>query len=522
MKMTNLTLGTRLSLGFAAVLLLMVAMAAFGVLRIARIIDNNHQIAERTHRYVLAAQWKADTQMNLTRALSICKSGNNADLAAYFKPLMKTTSERIAQVQKTLEEVVVDDQGKAQMAAIAAARGNYVKLRAAILEKMQAGEIAAAMARIDAELVPASTVYLDSLDALEASLLQDMEQASPALEADALSTRNLSVLMTVLALVLGGVLSWRITRSIVQPMRRAIDTTRRIADGDLTHQVSAERRSDEIGQLEAALDSMQQTLRGIVARIRLATEGVATASTEIASGGQDLSVRSEQAANSLEQTAGSIAELTDGARQTASTAQNANELASAASGVAERGGAAVAQVVATMNEIAESSRKIVDIIGVIDGIAFQTNILALNAAVESARAGEQGRGFAVVAGEVRNLAQRSAAAAREIKALIGDSVGRVESGSRQVQEAGRTMGEIVANVQRVATMIGEISMAADRQQTGIDQVKGAVSRIDDMTQQNSALVEQSAAATASLREQAQSLAEAVRIFRVERGAALAA
>jgi methyl-accepting chemotaxis protein len=323
--------------------------------------------------------------------------------------------------------------------------------------------------------------------------------------------------MTALAVVPGGLLSWSITRSIVHPMRRAIAHTQRVAEGDLTRPLQAEQQNDEIGQLETALAAMQETLRQSVTRIRAATEGVATASSQIASGGQDLSIRSEEAANSLERTTRSIADLTSSARQTASTAQGANELATAASIVAERGGTAVAQVVSTMNEIAESSRRIADIIGVIDSIAFQTNILALNAAVESARAGEQGRGFAVVAGEVRSLAQRSAMAAREIKALIGDSVGKVESGSWQVQDAGKTMGEIVTTVQCVAAMIGEISAAANRQQAGIDQVKTAVTRIDDMTQQNSALVEQSAAATASLHEQAQSLAEAVRIFRVEGG-----
>ncbi len=520
MKISDLNFGTRLGLGFATVLLLTFAMATFGVIRVSRIIELNQEIADKTDRFVLAAKWKANTQLNLTRAQAIAKSGNAEALVAYFKPQMKATSDQIASLQKTLEGSVQDERGKAQLDEIGRSRAAYMDTRASILKQMQDGGTGAAMARVDGELIPASTAYLASIDTFENSLLKDMQEASPLLSADAASTRSMTLAMTALAVVLGGFLSWRITRSIVGPMRRAIEHTQRVAEGDLTQPMQTVERADEIGQLEAALSGMQATLRQIVTRIRAATEAVASASSQIASGGQDLSQRSEEAANNLERTASSIADLTNSARQTSSTAQGANDLATAASVVAERGGTAVAQVVTTMNEIAASSRRIVDIIGVIDGIAFQTNILALNAAVESARAGEQGRGFAVVASEVRSLAQRSATAAREIKALIDDSVGKVESGSRQVQDAGRTMSEIVANVQRVAAMIGEISSAANHQQVGIDQVKSAVTQIDNMTQQNSALVEESAAATSSLREQAQALAEAVRIFRVDRDEAV--
>jgi methyl-accepting chemotaxis protein len=515
MKIANLRFGTRLALGFAAVLGMMIVVAVFGALRVSRIIDNNHRMAEKTQRYAVAAHWKADTQMNLTRALAIAKSGNAQELAAYFKPLMKETSEQIAGAQKSLEKLVQDEAGAAQLAAIGRARSAYMATREAILAQMQGGAAAAALARVDAEMIPASVAYLKAIETFEAGQLHELEEAGALLEADAASTRMATALITALAVAVGALLSWLITRSIVGPMRAAIERTQRIAAGDLTYSRQAEMSDDEIGQLGKALDTMQDTLREIVARIRHASEGVATASSQIASGGQDLSVRTEEAAGSLEKTSGAIADLTHRAHETANTAHGANELATSASLVAERGGSAVAQVVSTMDEIAASSRKIVDIIGVIDGIAFQTNILALNAAVESARAGEQGRGFAVVASEVRSLAQRSATAAREIKALIGDSVGKVESGGRQVQEAGRTMAEIVENVRRVAAMIGEISAAAAQQQSGIDQVKDAVQRVDGMTQQNSALVEQSAAATASLREQAESLAEAVRVFRVD-------
>jgi methyl-accepting chemotaxis protein len=520
-RISRLSFGTRLGLGFAAVLLLMIAMALFSAIRISRVIDIDREIEEKTRRYVLAEQWRGNTQLNLTRALAIAKSGNNEELAAYFKPQIAETTAKIADVQKTLESVMIDDASRDQLAVIAAKRKQYMDIRASILAQMQGGDKAGAQVRVDAEMIPAATAYQDSLSLVESRLLDALQAATPALREDAESTLHLTLAITVFAVGVGGLLSWIITRSITVPMRRAIDVAQRVSDGDLSQALQVQQRDDEIGRLESALAGMQERLRGIVSRIRVASEGVSTASSEIAAGGLDLSKRTEEAASSLEQTAGSIAELSEGARRTAATAQGASELASAASDVAARGGEAVAQVVSTMSEITESSRRIADIIGVIDGIAFQTNILALNAAVESARAGEQGRGFAVVAGEVRSLAQRSATAAQEIKALISDSTGRVESGSRHVEQAGRTMGEIVSNVQRVAAMIGEISAAAQHQQEGIDLVRTAVTQLDAMTQQNSALVEQSTAATESLREQTVTLSEAVQIFRVQPGAVAA-
>jgi methyl-accepting chemotaxis protein len=290
--------------------------------------------------------------------------------------------------------------------------------------------------------------------------------------------------------------------------------------GDLT--VSLDSGStDEIGRLLRAINSTRDSLRSIVSQVRSSTDSISTASTEIASGNQDLSSRTEQAASSLQQTASSMEQLTGTVKQSADAARQANQLASSASSVAQRGGTVVSQVVSTMDEINASSKKIADIIGVIDGIAFQTNILALNAAVEAARAGEQGRGFAVVAGEVRNLAQRSAQAAKEIKTLIGASVEKVESGSKLVQDAGSTMDEIVASVRRVSDIIGEITAAASEQNDGIGQINVAVSQLDQMTQQNAALVEESAAAAESLREQAQRLAGVVGTFKLQTHSAAA-
>jgi methyl-accepting chemotaxis protein len=304
------------------------------------------------------------------------------------------------------------------------------------------------------------------------------------------------------------------SRSITEPIGHAAAVAQSIAGGDLTQPVRTEGK-DEVAALLGALQRMQLSLRDVVGQVHESSLSIQNASAEVASGNADLSQRTEQAAGSLQQTAASMEQLTGTVKSSADAASQASQLAASAADVAERGGSVVAQVVSTMDEINSSSRKIADIIGTIDGIAFQTNILALNAAVEAARAGEQGRGFAVVAGEVRSLAQRSAAAAREIKALIGASVDRVEAGSRLVADAGSTMGEIVASVQRVNDIIGEISAAAAEQSGGITQVNGAVSQLDEVTQQNAALVEQSAAAAESLKEQALRLGTLVGTFRLQ-------
>jgi len=311
------------------------------------------------------------------------------------------------------------------------------------------------------------------------------------------------------------VIGWLIT-FVTYPLKEAVEVADAVAKGDLTKRIEVKSR-DETGMLLQALKNMNDSLVGIVTEVRSNTDSITTASKEIAQGNADLSERTEQQASSLEETASSMEELTSTVHQNAENAKQANQLANNASDIAVKGGKVVGEVVHTMASISDSSKKIVDIISVIDSIAFQTNILALNAAVEAARAGEQGRGFAVVAGEVRNLAQRSAAAAKEIKTLIDDSVGKVEIGSKQVDQAGATMNEIVLAVKRVTDIMAEISAASNEQSAGIEQVNQAITQMDEVTQQNAALVEEAAAAAESMQEQAGVLMEAVSVFKLEDG-----
>ena len=341
-------------------------------------------------------------------------------------------------------------------------------------------------------------------------------------DSTALARRGVFTLLGVVFLGLvsaGFLVAFAIRRMVSQPLQQALAAAENLARNDLT-QPLVPRTQDEVGRVLSALESVRQHWVGSLMQIREVSAGLGTASSEIASGNHDLSARTESAASSLEETASSMEELTATVRQSADAAQQANQLASSAAAVAHKGGQVVGDVVTTMDEINQSSRRIADIISVIDGIAFQTNILALNAAVEAARAGEQGRGFAVVAGEVRSLAQRSAQAAREIKDLISNSVSKVQAGSELVQQAGSTMAEIVGSVQRVSGIIGEIRAATTEQSDGIEQINSAINQLDQMTQQNAALVEESAAAASSMMEQTSRLSEVLAAFRLEGGSQL--
>jgi methyl-accepting chemotaxis protein-1 (serine sensor receptor) len=356
-----------------------------------------------------------------------------------------------------------------------------------------------------------------SMDALVALQMREGEAAYVASQKSYAMFNFGSGIAILLALVLGAVVGGWLVRSITGPLNYAVSIARGIAGGDLTQRIEVSS-GDETGVLLESLKEMNESLINTVGQVRTSTDTISTASAEIASGNLDLSSRTEEQAASLEETASSMEELTSTVKQNADNARQANQLVVAASDFAKQGGAVVGQVVDTMGSIKESSRKIVDIIGVIDGIAFQTNILALNAAVEAARAGEQGRGFAVVASEVRNLAQRSAGAAKEIKALIGDSVEKVDNGSKLVDQAGTTMEQIVSSVSHVADIMSEIAAASEEQSRGIEQVNQAITQMDETTQQNAALVEEAAAAAQSMQDQAENLTKVVAVFHLDRQA----
>ena len=406
-----------------------------------------------------------------------------------------------------------------ETAALASLRDHYPSL-GKLLDKLDAAYAKGDKDAIDEVLQSDwALLHKNFVRPLQALQAKQIDGANALLDAKRADNRTQLAIVLALALLTIGVVAVVMgltARAVLNALQEAAAGARAIATGDLTTRFDRSRR-DELGALFGALDEMQAALAKLVAGIRETADGLRTASAEVATGNQDLSQRTEQAASNLQQTASSIEQLSGTVRHTADSAREANSMAGDAAQVASRGGEVVAQVVATMDEINASSKKIADIIGVIDGIAFQTNILALNAAVEAARAGEQGRGFAVVAGEVRSLAQRSAEAAKEIKALIGTSVDKVETGSKLVGDAGATMSEIVASVRKVAQMIGEIGGATSQQTQGIGEVNGAVAELDRMTQQNAALVEQSAAAAESLKAQADSLAQAVAVFRLAQG-----
>ncbi len=405
-------------------------------------------------------------------------------------------------------------------AALAKTKGEqhvqYVESLNRTLQLASAGEFEAAA-------LNASTDAMQKFNALRDTVfaLLDLQGTAAAQEYATAQGHYENIFMTSVVVMILGVslaiiIGFLLIRAIVGPLNEAIAVANAVAAGDLTSRIEA-NSTNETGRLLQALKTMNDNLADLVGKVRTGTDSITTASGEIASGNLDLSQRTEEQASSLEETASSMEELTSTVRQNADNARQANQLAAGASEVAVKGGAVVGQVVQTMSSINESSKKIVDIISVIDGIAFQTNILALNAAVEAARAGEQGRGFAVVATEVRTLAQRSAAAAKEIKELISDSVSKVEDGTRLVDEAGATMDEIVSAVKRVTDIMAEISAASQEQSTGIEQVNQAVTQMDEVTQQNAALVEEAAAAAESMQEQAQTLTQAVSTFRLSGG-----
>jgi methyl-accepting chemotaxis protein len=426
-------------------------------------------------------------------------------------------NDAIARTRKSLETLAAGEAaGGTSIAGDAQKRlGEYAKASDPVLRSIQNG--AFDTAKVADKMLSRAKEHIVVVEKSVADITQAMAQEADASRAafDAAMTHTLYAFGGLVALVVVLVVPLTLinSASIIGPIHAAKRAAHAIASGDLSQPIE-HRGRDELADLLRSLAEMQGSLRSMVGQVRSSTDSISTASAEIATGNQDLSARTEQTASNLQQAASSMEQLTGTVKQSADSARHANQLAASAADVAARGGVVVAQVVATMDDINTSSKKIADIIGVIDGIAFQTNILALNAAVEAARAGEQGRGFAVVASEVRSLAQRSAAAAKEIKGLIGASVEKVEGGSKLVADAGTTMTEIVSSVKRVSDIIGEITAAASEQSDGIGAVNGSVTQLDQMTQQNAALVEQSAAAAESLKDQAHRLAQVVGTFKL--------
>ncbi|WP_296001250.1 methyl-accepting chemotaxis protein [Rugamonas sp.] len=529
MRLADLKIGMRLSLlgGFFFVALLVVAGGAWQALGAANVHSNEAMQRSVTLSEAIdtARGAQVEFKIQVQEWKDILLRGNDpAAFDKYSKAFVQSGESTRAQLQKLgailarlkISTPLVDE-------AIATQKELVASFLAALKQYDAANpESDHIVDRLVKGIDRAPTKKIDDIVAFIAEqshrTMAEMDEESAAAHRRATVTMLATVLGT---LVIGSVIMVWLTRSITGPLDAAVGVAQAVASGDLRSAIVAGSR-DEIGDLLRALKLMQDNLCHIVDEVRHGTDTIATASVEIASGNMDLSRRTEDQASSLQQTAASMIELTTTVKQNSENASEACRLAGTASSVALKGGAAVGQMVQTMGSINESSKKIVDIIGVIDGIAFQTNILALNAAVEAARAGEQGRGFAVVASEVRNLAQRSASAAREIKALIGDSVDRVAAGSRLAGLAGVTMEEVVASVQRVTDIIGEISLASNEQRDGIEQISVAVSHMDSVTQQNAALVEQAAAAADSLQQQAAVLAEAVSIFKLHETRAHAA
>ena len=512
--LSHLRIGTRLAAGFALVLLLSVISTSYALYSARVNAEATREMMEKPlAKERLVSDWYVLIYSAIARTSMIARSTDET-LSGVFAETIADSTKQGSELLKKIETLLVSEEEKAIFKASIVERVKYQDAKTEVMNARKGGNAALAESTYRDSFAPAATRYQNNVKALLAQQRQAIDATAHAIEAANARSFTLLLLLCALVVLLGSVCAWLITRSITAPLQAAVKVAETVAAGDLrTHFGTA--ASDEIGDLMRALHGMNEALRKVVSEVQTGTNAIATASGEIAAGNQDLSARTEQQASSLEETASSMEELTSTVKQNADNARQANQMAVAASSVAERGGDIVSQVVDTMGAIDTASTKIVDIIGVIDGIAFQTNILALNAAVEAARAGEQGRGFAVVATEVRSLAQRSAAAAREIKTLIGDSVEQVNNGTRLVQQAGSTMSEVVDSVRHVTDIMAEITAASAEQSMGIDQVNQAIAQMDQVTQQNAALVEEAAAAAESMQDQAARLAQVAAGFQLE-------
>ncbi|WP_374566629.1 methyl-accepting chemotaxis protein [Ideonella sp.] len=508
----NLKVGARLALGFAAVLVLMTIISAISLSRLSAIKADLEAVTGE------APERLANSMRDLVRYQGMAlRDAVLQDDVAFKKKEFDQMKKARADYDRTAQQLAAMPIEPEVKAALDKASTLLAATKAPIekaIDLSMSDDVPGAAQAMREEVRPAQLAQIKALDdvieAIKTASKQRNDQADVAYH----RAVSLIIVLSVAALVLGGLIAWLIQRSITQPLNQAVAVAQAVAEGDLTREITV-RSHDEVGNLLQALKKVNNDLGRTMRQVQEAAETMQTASVEIAVGNNDLSRRTELQASSLQQTAASMEQLNSTVKNNADTARSAAQMAHSASAAAAKGGNVVTQVVSTMQDITTSSKRIADIIGTIDGIAFQTNILALNAAVEAARAGEQGRGFAVVAGEVRALAQRSAQAAKEIKTLISASVESVETGSRLVGDAGATMADIVGQVQRVTDLIGEISSATIEQTSGIGQVNQAVVQLDEVTQQNAALVEQSAAAAESLKQQAGGLVDAVSVFRLQ-------
>ncbi len=510
----DLKIATKLILSFGAVLLLTAALGVSAIFSMARINTASTDLSANWMPSVLAA-------MSMRSDVSDFRRWELAHMLAAQDADMALNEARMTQTQAKLKadgdnyRRLISEPGEQEIFdRFLALNDEFMRLHTSMLSlsrEMKKEDARALAVGTSAKVMTEMMLVLDKMVSINTD---GGARSSASADATYAASRASLIGLLVGAVVIGILLALWVARSVARPLIAAVGVARQVAAGDLTAHIVVQSK-DETGQLMQALKDMNASLQNLVGQVRSGTDNIATASSQIAAGNQDLSSRTEQQASSLEETASSMEELTSTVKQNADNARQANTMALSSSSIAIEGGKVVSEVVGTMASINASSRKIVDIIAVIDGIAFQTNILALNAAVEAARAGEDGRGFAVVATEVRNLAQRSAAAAKDIKVLIGDSVEKVEAGSKLVDQAGRSMDDIVASITRVTDIMSEITAASSEQSVGIEQVNQAIAQMDQVTQQNAALVEEAAAAAEAMQEQAASLSAVVSIFKLD-------